>query len=374
MIVLTKLENIFDVLFILSFILAIVLSIKVIYLLNKYDNANNIVTSANLENNHKDNLKNKLEIIIELMIFILYVAITILCLVFRTKTIFLCVIFFVFFVPAYIKDIVCICKSIFSIFKLIDINNNGQLNITELYNILIIENTIWILERLCVIKKIFKMINALNNNFLYDALIAAIYIIIFYVYIFFICSMLPIIFTYYVDLIYMLYKKINKNFSIINKNKNIKKYWIGQIKISTHIEVKSITFFYFKRIKNWNMFIRTCIYLMSPIMILIDAILTICKNAFKTYKTLIEYMCKFPKWTGKYLIQFEKYLLNISDKKILTISFRIATVLSLMCIVILNRYQPIFRMQEQSTEILEFISSSIIIPIVLEWIISIKKD
>ena len=374
MIVLTKLENVFDVLFILSFILAIVLSIKVIYLLNKYDNANNIATSANLENNHKDNLKNKLEIIIELMIFILYVTITILCLVFRTKTIFLCVIFFVFFVPACIKDIACICKSIFSIFKLIDINNNGQLNLTEFYNILIIENTIWILERLCVIKKIFKIINALNNNFLYDALIAAIYIIIFYVYIFFICSMLPIIFTYYVDLIYILYKKINKNISIIKKNKNIKKYWTGQIEISTYIEVKSITFFYFKRIKNWNMFIRTCVYLMSPIMILVDAILTICKNAFKTYKILIEYMCKFPKWTGKYLIQFERYLLNISDKKILTISFRITTVLSLMCIVILNRYQPIFRIQEQSTEILEFVASTIIIPIVLEWIISIKKD
>lgn len=48
--------------------------------------------------------------------------------------------------------------------------------------------------------------------------------------------------------------------------------------------------------------------------------------------------------------------------------------MALVCTVVFNRYQPIFRMQEASTAVLEFIASAIIIPIIFEWISSFKNN
>lgn len=76
----------------------------------------------------------------------------------------------------------------------------------------------------------------------------------------------------------------------------------------------------------------------------------------------------------KTLNSFSNWLSELSDKRIVAISFRIALILALICIVVLNRYQPIFRMQEANTSIFEFVASAIIIPIVFEWINSIKNN
>ncbi len=67
-------------------------------------------------------------------------------------------------------------------------------------------------------------------------------------------------------------------------------------------------------------------------------------------------------------------LLSISGKTVVAISFRIAIIVGLSYVVITNRYIPIFRNDEASTAVAEFVSSTIIIPLILEWLLSFKPQ
>lgn len=64
---------------------------------------------------------------------------------------------------------------------------------------------------------------------------------------------------------------------------------------------------------------------------------------------------------------------NLSDKNAVSLSFRAALIVSLACVVILNRYHPIFREYERTTAVFEFIASSIIIPVIFEWIYGLRN-
>lgn len=76
----------------------------------------------------------------------------------------------------------------------------------------------------------------------------------------------------------------------------------------------------------------------------------------------------------KTLNRISNWILGLSDKRIVAISFRIGIILALVLVVILNRYEPIFKIGDANTAILEFVASAIIIPVVFEWINSIKSN
>ncbi len=62
------------------------------------------------------------------------------------------------------------------------------------------------------------------------------------------------------------------------------------------------------------------------------------------------------------------WILDISDRKLVGISFRMAIISALVIMVVSDRYKPIFTLYEESTAILEFLASAIIIPVTFEWI------
>ena len=64
---------------------------------------------------------------------------------------------------------------------------------------------------------------------------------------------------------------------------------------------------------------------------------------------------------------------GFSDKTFIAISFRLAIILGLSCTVILNRYNSFLYNKDNSTAVLEFITSAIIIPVIFEWISSYKN-
>ena len=82
------------------------------------------------------------------------------------------------------------------------------------------------------------------------------------------------------------------------------------------------------------------------------------------------------------LLLFELYKILIkpvaifaknSNSKNIALSFRLSMLIALSSLVILNRIDSFFQSVESSTAILEFIASSIVIPIVFEWISTIKQ-
>ena len=65
--------------------------------------------------------------------------------------------------------------------------------------------------------------------------------------------------------------------------------------------------------------------------------------------------------------------LGLSHRKVLIIVFRLAFIFSIIFLVLFNRIYSIVKMNESSTDALEFISSSILIPILLSWILELKS-
>lgn len=67
------------------------------------------------------------------------------------------------------------------------------------------------------------------------------------------------------------------------------------------------------------------------------------------------------------------WVISLSDSSVIAISFRVAIILGFGGTVILNEYQPFLHNQEQSGAALEFVSSVLIIPVILEWFLSRKR-
>ena len=66
-------------------------------------------------------------------------------------------------------------------------------------------------------------------------------------------------------------------------------------------------------------------------------------------------------------------ILGLSHRKVLIIVFRLAFIFSIIFLVLFNRIDSIVKINESSTAVLEFISSSILIPILLSWILELKN-
>lgn len=75
----------------------------------------------------------------------------------------------------------------------------------------------------------------------------------------------------------------------------------------------------------------------------------------------------------KLIAKIASWILSLSDRNVVAISFRIAVILGFGCTVIINQYQP-FLKDKETTAVFEFISSTIIIPVILEWILSYKDS
>ena len=67
------------------------------------------------------------------------------------------------------------------------------------------------------------------------------------------------------------------------------------------------------------------------------------------------------------------WVLSLSDRTVIAISFRLAIILGLTLVVVCNSYSSLFRLKEESSAAFEFISSAIVIPVILEWVMSYKQ-
>ena len=94
---------------------------------------------------------------------------------------------------------------------------------------------------------------------------------------------------------------------------------------------------------------------------------------FYELRSAIGYIVTFFRAVKRAIVALVSWELKLSDKHIVAVSFRLALIFALVSIVVLNRYQPVFKEYEESTAVFEFLASSIIIPIVFEWIYSIRN-
>ncbi len=78
-----------------------------------------------------------------------------------------------------------------------------------------------------------------------------------------------------------------------------------------------------------------------------------------------------------FIVAFASFIVKITDIKdriIISYTVRVSTVLSLTFIVVLNRVFKLLNNFEDGTAVLEFLASTIIIPLLINWIYDAKKD
>lgn len=133
--------------------------------------------------------------------------------------------------------------------------------------------------------------------------------------------------------------------------------------------------FQWEHIGRWNGYVKWIRYLLLPFAFVIDIIFLIIRVLIYTVIWYsIGYICILIRLIKKTLDKLSNWISDLSDKRIVAISFRIALIMALVCIVVMNRYQPIFKEQEARTAVLEFVASAIIIPVIFEWINSAKNN
>jgi fructose-specific phosphotransferase system IIC component len=106
----------------------------------------------------------------------------------------------------------------------------------------------------------------------------------------------------------------------------------------------------------------------------VDIILSGANILLSFMSSSVGYIFILARMVKKTLNRIANWLLGLSDKRIVVISFRIGIIMALVLVVILNRYQSIFKLEDANTAILEFVASAIIIPVAFEWISSSNSN
>lgn len=270
--------------------------------------------------------------------------------------------------PTYLERITGTYQSFGIVEKVVKSSDNEKLSFKERTAINTLAYALWFWGLYQMFEKAIEKVAACSNAYLSDVIIVLIYVVAFYFYIFFICSLLP-------GIIFSAIKLLKKIYEVLpwkTKIKNCGDLWID--KIDKPIGWKSILIWQWKTIGRWKAVVRCVRYFLLPITFFLDIIL-LCVNGLLSFmNSSVGYIFVLARMIKKTLNRISNWILGLSDKRIVAISFRIGIILALVLVVILNRYEPIFKIGDANTAILEFVASAIIIPVVFEWINSIKSN
>ena len=154
-----------------------------------------------------------------------------------------------------------------------------------------------------------------------------------------------------------IYKYIGKLQELINGNFNRRTFCSALIEHSMQLHIV----------------LRTILWILLIPAIILDIIKDVLQLIALLIASIVWYILLIFSLTFSVLGKIGTFFMSLSDRNILAICFRVAIIVGLGCTVILNRYEPFLHNEQESTAILEFISSVIIIPIVFEWISSYTK-
>jgi hypothetical protein len=201
-------------------------------------------------------------------------------------------------------------------------SDNEKLSFKERTAINTLSYALWFLGLCQIFEKAIEKIVVCSNAYVSDVLIVLFYVVAFYFYIFFICSLLPgIIFS-----VIKLLKKIYELLPWKNKIKSWGDLWIN--KIDKPIGWKSILIWQWKTIGEWKAIVRWVRYLLLPITFILDIIL-LCVNVLLSFmSSSVGYIFILARMVKKTLNRIANWLLGLSDKRIVVISFRVGIIMA----------------------------------------------
>lgn len=208
---------------------------------------------------------------------------------------------------------------------------------------------------------IFK-IESLNNWILSDLLLINILMFFSMVYFFFAFFSMYEISNFLIAVIKSFLKKIRANRLMI-----ISKLILLEINKEFSWDYISVSYCY--KMKKHPVIIMTSIL---PVM-LIDIFIKILYCSYRMLLRIGYNIVVFFNYITIFLFEILDKIRNISDRKIIFIFLRGSFILSIVLIIIYNRYNPILKLSSEGTAVLEFLSSAILIPLLLSWILELKN-
>lgn len=114
--------------------------------------------------------------------------------------------------------------------------------------------------------------------------------------------------------------------------------------------------------------LRCLLCILLPAVFVIDILWGSISFLITTVLELFWYMYVFLKQCSKIVYHAGTFITTISEKRVVAFSFRLAIILGLGCTVFLIYYDPFLINMDRNGTVFEFVASSIIIPVVFEWV------
>lgn len=249
--------------------------------------------------------------------------------------------------------------------KTLHSNGTGLLSVKEQVSIITIALFVGILNMYGLPKKCLEIAEGLQNEVMSDALLLMMLLLFVTIYYFLIGAMLLIPLKVIIRLGKMLGKRISpEGVEAIAEKYRKRRHHVG------NFEYLSIRFM------AWGLKVKRRLFFVVPlvsIIMLLDILLVIISAFIKIFLSIEEHVLNGIIQLFLMARKFSKWIIGISDKRLLILTFRSALIFSLTSIVIVNRYMPIIKRYEAGTAVLEFCASAIVIPLVLSWIMEYRN-
>lgn len=269
--------------------------------------------------------------------------------------------------PIYLGRVVGTYVSIGIIGKVVQSKKPDKLSVREHWAIETVAYTLFFVDVYKLPAKLMEYVANLENILVSDCLYITLYVLRLFLYVFLICALLPVP-------LYFLSKLMIKANVLIRDKSSIFKFGNFFIKrIDQQIIERPLLVKLLEMVKSRHVIYRVLLWILSPIIMVIDACLLIVKMLWSFLITSIGYVFLILKLIKRTIGKVTVWINNLSDRRLVAISFRVALIATLVIIVITNRYTPLLREYETSTAVLEFIASAVLIPVVFEWISSTRK-
>lgn len=358
MIVIETLEKIFNILLPISLIIAFFTGIK-----EKVAKENIEITKFS-QTKEESTWINKVDIFIKIISIIFLIGLIVILWI-KCKITW---IWLVFAFPVYIERIIEAYISIGIVRDVVTSPQKEKLSYREKNAIGTVAYIVWFWGIYNGFEKIVEVIREYPHIIISDFSMIMCYVFTLFLYIFFICALSPNLIFFCIDEL----KKINIFFSSKHRLQSYENYFIGWCGKS--IRINSLMVMYIGKIINRKLLCKIIGILLAPIVLISDIIIFVTLAIFSIIRSTIGYLFLLMSLFLKTMIRIINWISQLSDKRIVALSFRIAFILALTIVVIMNRYQPFLKNYEESTAVLEFVASSIIIPMIFEWIYSIRQQ
>lgn len=273
----------------------------------------------------------------------------------------------VFALPVYMENVTGAYVSVGIVGNIIKSTNSEKLSKKECVAIETLAYAIWFLGLFDFFDFLIGKLQTYSDDVVIDFLLAVLYVMLTFIYIFFICALLPVPIWGGIKLGKKLYQNLPGK-KIIRKCKD---FFIH--KKITPINYKLLTIKDIEICKERNFIVRLIGGIFFPMLFIMDCVVMILKIFLSVMYSCVREFCVLIHLVIKTINKIQDRILSVSDRRVVSISFRVALVIALTSVVVFNRYHPIFKLYDASTSAFEFIASVIVIPIIFEWIYSIRK-